>query len=186
MAKKKWSYLLEGGPPLLHRLPPLSECSRTHLYQCTSWWWCERLCPVATSFFFEGSCSILALFMMGDLWAHLPTLHWVFSSFWPKTTWPQCPNPYSPHLATSKFFLFPWCKNISSRGNVLPMWMKQNKKVTEALKGIKTCSTQLKNCSEQWKKHLDRSKVSVSGVPTRSSYISFLWLLKQMSTELTF
>ena len=53
-----------------------------HLYQCTSWW--------------EAAFSFIKYFLKiqhvcplheGDLWAYLPTPHWVVSSFWPKTAW---------------------------------------------------------------------------------------------------
>ena len=67
----------------------------THLCECTSWRCCVRLCEAVfgfSEFFFEDYFSSFAHFLMGDLQAHLPTLHWVFSSFWPKMAWPPCPT----------------------------------------------------------------------------------------------
>ena len=40
--------------------------------------------------FLEDYFNVFAHFMMGDLWAHLPTPYWVFSRFWPKMAWPPC------------------------------------------------------------------------------------------------
>ena len=42
--------------------------------------------------FREFSWRPFVHFMMGDLRAHLPTVRWVFSSFWPKTARPLCPT----------------------------------------------------------------------------------------------
>ena len=49
---------------------------------------------------------------------------------------PMSHPPYSPDLVPSDFFLFPWMKK-SSKGNVLLMWKRRNKKKAEVLKGIK-------------------------------------------------
>ena len=46
--------------------------------------WLQWIC-------FEDSFNTFSHFMMGDLWAHLPTPCWVFSSFRPK-----CHDPCAP------------------------------------------------------------------------------------------
>ena len=45
-----------------------------------------------------------------------------------------------------------------SKGNVLLMWKRWNKKLAEALKGINI--DKFKNCFEQWKKYLNRCVAS--------------------------
>ena len=56
---------------------------------------------------------MFAHFMMGDLQEHLPTLCWVFSSFWLKTAWPPYPTlPIHVILPQVTFFLLPWMKNV--------------------------------------------------------------------------
>ena len=86
---------------------PLSLCSRNHLNQCTSWHCCERL-HLASVNIFEDFLNIFVHFMMGNLWVHLPTLHWVFSSFWPKTIWPPSPTiPIHQISPWATFFGFP-------------------------------------------------------------------------------
>ena len=103
---------------------------RTHLYQCTSWHCCERLYTASVHFFFWDPFN--THFMTGGLWVHLLISRWVFSSFWPKTAWTLCPtlpiHPISPQQLLFICF-FPWIKKKkSSKGNVLPMWKKWNKK----------------------------------------------------------
>ena len=56
---------------------------------------------------------------------------------------------YSPDLTLKTSFCFPGWKKFS-KGNVLPIWKRWNKKTTEALKGIKT--DEFKNCFEPWEK----------------------------------
>ena len=46
----------------------------THLYQCSSWCYCEKLSSASVDFF-EDSFNAFAHFMMADLLEHLPTLH---------------------------------------------------------------------------------------------------------------
>ena len=77
----------------------------THLYQCTSWPCFERL-HLASVNFFEDSFNTFAHLMMDDLWAHLPTLHWVFSSFWPKMAWPCAPPSLFSQPQGLVFFCF--------------------------------------------------------------------------------
>ena len=61
--------------------------------------------------------------------AHLLTPRWVFSSVWPKPHDPHAmPHPpYSPDLTPSDFFCFLGWKT-SSKGKVLPMWKRWNRK----------------------------------------------------------
>ena len=117
----------------------------THLYQCTNWHCCERLCSSAVNFFWR-LFNAFAHFMMGDLQAHLLTLHWVFSCFWPKMAWPPCTTLFIHPMPQATVFFPRWKK--SSKGNILPMWKKQ--KTAEVLRGIKM--DKFKNYFEQWKK----------------------------------
>ena len=77
--------------------------------------------------FFGDSFKEFAHFMMGDLPMHLFTLHWVFSSFSPKTAWPLCLT-FPVHLISPQATFFPPGWKNSSKGNVLPMWKRWNKK----------------------------------------------------------
>ena len=133
---------------LCYRLPPLGECSRTHLYQCTSWHCGERLHLASVEFL--KTFNVLVHFMMGDLWIHLLTPRWTFSNFGQKMAWPPCPT-LPIHLISpwATFFCFLGWKRKSSKGNLLPMWKRWNKKTAEALKGIKIAK--FNNCFEQWK-----------------------------------
>ena len=45
-----WNYLLEGRP-LVVQVPLLGTVPGTHLYQCISWWCCERLRLASVKFF---------------------------------------------------------------------------------------------------------------------------------------
>ena len=95
--------------PLYYRLPPMGECSRNlsvSVYQLALLW--EAAFGFSEFFFFEDSFNMFAHFVMGDLGTHLPTLCWVFSSFWPKTAWPPCPTiPIHPVLPWPIFFVSP-------------------------------------------------------------------------------
>ena len=67
---------------------------------------------------------------------------------------PHAHPSYSPNFAPRDFFcLFPLMKK-PSKGNVLQMLKKRNKKMTKALKGIKI--NEFKNCFEEWGKRLAR------------------------------
>ena len=57
--------ILEGRP-LVVQASPLVNVLGTHLYQCTSWCCCERLCSASVNFF-EDSFDLFAHFIMGDL-----------------------------------------------------------------------------------------------------------------------
>ena len=75
--------------PLQYRLTPLGECSKNasiSVYQQMLLW--DAAFGFNDFFFFGDSFNSFAHFIMGDLPAHLPTPHWVCSSFWPKTEWP--------------------------------------------------------------------------------------------------
>ena len=91
--------------------------------------------------------------MMGDFRVHLSTLSWVFSSFWPKPVWSPCPVLPIHLISPQKTSDSPrW--SMSSKGSVLLMWKRWNKKWQEAQKGIKI--DEFKNYFEQWKKCLKR------------------------------
>ena len=145
--------------PLQYRLPLLGECSRNpsvSVHQLALLW---EAAFAFSDFFFEDSFSVFAHFMMGDLWLHLPTPHWVFSSFWPKMVWPPCPTLsiylISPRVAC--FVLFSQKKKVLTRKHFADV-EEVKQKTAEALKGINI--SEFKKCFEQWKRHLDRYSVS--------------------------
>ena len=117
---KIWNYLLEVGP-LWYMLPRLGECSRNPSVSVCQMRCCETSQAVFgfSEIFCKDSFNTFARFMMGDLWVNLPTLCWVFSSFWPKTAWPppRCPtlsiHPISPRATF--LFCFPEWKKSSKR-----------------------------------------------------------------------
>ena len=122
---KKPELFLEGGPFVVQAYTTRWVVLGTHLYQCTNWH-CERLCLASVNFFlilFQHVCPF------HDGWLTSIPAHLTVSAqqfFWPKTVWPlsltlfarSCPN---------NFFCFPRWKK-SSKGNVLLMWKKWNKK----------------------------------------------------------
>ena len=149
--------IYEGAPPktgnILWRadFPCYMSVLRIHLYWCTSWYCCQRLWEVSVHFLKE-SFSVFAVFMLGDLRAHLPTPCWVFSSFWLKIAWP--PWPTLPIYMTSTwatFYLFPQMKKVL-KGKRLSSVEEMKQKMEEVQKGIKI--SKFKNCFEQWKKVL--------------------------------
>ena len=126
----------------------------THLYHCTSWCCCERLCLASVNFF-EDSFNAFFHVMMGDLRAHLPTLRWVFASFWQKNCTTPVPHlPYSPVLLQSDFFFVSLDEKSPQRKTFCLCGRAETKKMAETLKGIKI--NDFKNFFEQWKKCLDR------------------------------
>ena len=157
--KQKWNYLLEDKPVVWYRLPQLGECSRN---PCVSVYQLALLWEAAFSFsdfFFEDSLKEFVHLMMCDLWSHLPTPCWVFSSFWPKNARTLVPHPpYSPNLTPIDYFCcgFPEWKVLTGKRFASVEGVKQ--KTAEALKGIKI--DEFKNCFEHWKKGLDSHTAS--------------------------
>ena len=83
--QKKRNYLLGGGGPASTGFPCYVSVLGIHLYQCTSWHCCERLCLALVNFFLKAQC--VCPFHDGwftSLHAHIL---WVFGSFWPKPVW---------------------------------------------------------------------------------------------------
>ena len=106
-----------------------------HLYQCSSWHCCKRLCLASVNFF-EDSFNVFAHVMMGDLWVCLLAPCWVFSSFGPKTAWPSGPNlPIHPILPWETFFCSPEWKSPEIE---IFCWCRrgETKKMAEALKVV--------------------------------------------------
>ena len=64
---------------------------------------------------------------------------------------PMHHHPYSPNVALSDFFCFPWMKKIL-KGKRFANVEEVEQKMAEAWKGIKI--DKVKNCFEQWKKCL--------------------------------
>ena len=138
---------------LLYRLPPPGECHRNpsvSVYQLVFLW--EAAFSFSESF--EDSFSAFAHFMMGDLWAHLSTRRWVFSSFWPETAWLLCLMLpiYLILLWVTFFLLFSQMKKVL-KGKQFASVEEVKQQTAESLKGIKI--NMFKNCFEQWGKHLN-------------------------------
>ena len=121
----------------------------THLYQCTSWCCCERLFLSSVIFLnFLNAVPISSWVIYKITCSHLIECSAVFDQ--------KCHDPLCPTLTTH--LISPWAKfffcfhgwKVSSKGNVLQIWKRWNKKMTEALNGIKI--DEFKNCSEQWEK----------------------------------
>ena len=114
-----------------------------HLHWCPSWHCCKRLNWLPWILFFEDSFNTFVHFMLGDLQAHLPTQHWVFSSFLPKTAWPQYPT-LSIHLILPQvtFFCFPGWKKVL-KGKHFANVEEVKQKPAEALKDIKSTSSKV-------------------------------------------
>ena len=87
--------------------PLLGECSRNpsvSVYHLALLW---EAAFGFTELFFFWRRNAFSYFMMGDLWAHLPTPHWVFGSFWRKMAGPPCPTlPIHPISPLVTFFVF--------------------------------------------------------------------------------
>ena len=149
---QKTQVILWRVGPLQYRLPPLGECSKNPSVSCTSWCYCERLSLASENFFFKTLATRIVHLMMDDLGAHLPTPHWVFNSFWPKTAWPPCPTlPTHPISLQVTFSFSPWMKKVL-KGKCFVLVEEVKQKMAEALKGIKI--NEFKNCFVQWEKNV--------------------------------
>ena len=148
--KRNQNYILEGGT-LVVQASRLGECSRNpsvSVYQLVLFW--DTVFSFS-EYFFEDSFKAFAQFMMGDLGAHLPTPHWVFSSFLPKKSWLPLPLFTLSHLEWL-FFVF-LDEKRPQREMFCQCWRGETKKMAEAVKG--------KNIDgfrnfKQWKKSLNR------------------------------
>ena len=98
---KNWELSSGGGTPCSIGFPHQVSVLGTHPYQCASWCCWESLASVN---FFWRLFQCVCPFLMGDLQAHLPT---------------------PPQV---NFFLIPGRKK-SSKGNILLMWKRWNKKL---------------------------------------------------------
>ena len=117
---------------LYYRLPPLGECSRNPLAGV------EEGCVWLQEFFWR--LNVFAHFMMGDLRVHLPSPHWVFSSFWPKPAWPLFPTlPCHLILPWATVFCFPSKKSPQRKSFANVEEVKQ--KMAEVLKATKLTSS---------------------------------------------
>ena len=99
----------------------------THLYQCTSWHCCERLCSTSANFFwrlFQHICPF------HDGWFTSAPAHIALNvqQFWTKNSMTSIPlPPYSQISSQVTFSCFPEWKK-PSKGIVLLMWKRWNKK----------------------------------------------------------
>ena len=99
----------------------------THLYHSTCWRCYERLCSASVNFFWRPFQHV---WPFHDGWFTSAPAHTVLSvqQFLTKNGMTPVPQPpYSTDLNLSDFFLFPTMKK-SSKGNILPMWKRWNKK----------------------------------------------------------
>ena len=126
----------------------------THLYQCTSWYCCERLHLPLVKFFwrlFQRVCPF------HDGWFTSAPAHTGLSvqQFLTKKLHDHRdpPSLFTWSLLEWLFLCFPGCKK-STQGNVLPTWNRWNKKMAEALKDIKI--NEFKNYFSALEKHLNR------------------------------
>ena len=99
----------------------------THLCQCTSWWYCERLCSASVNFFWRLSpCLPISWWV---IYKHTcPHQTECSAVFGQETAWPLCLTlPIHTVSLWATFFccFFRWKK--SSKGNVLPMRKRWNK-----------------------------------------------------------
>ena len=91
-----------------------------HLYQCTSWYCCERLCLGSVNFFWRLFQCVCPFHDGGFTSAPAHTTLNV-QQFLTKNGM----RPYSPQATL--LFCFPGWKK-ASKGNILPMWKRWNKK----------------------------------------------------------
>ena len=118
-----------------------------HLYQCTSWYCCERLCLASVNFFGRLLHHICP-FHDDDLPVHLPALCRAFSSFGQKQHDPHVP-PFPKRL-----FVCAFLQMIKVLKGKHFTDLEEVKKKAETLKSIKI--NKFKNCFEQWRKCLSR------------------------------
>ena len=134
--------------PLYSRLPLLGECSRypsVSVNQLALWW----EAAFGFSKFFWRLFNTIAHFMMGDLWAYLPTPHWVLGSFWPK--WHDtCAPPYPFMQSHPKWLFFVSPDKKSPQRKCFANMEEVKPKLAQALKGIKI--DKFENCFEQRRK----------------------------------
>ena len=143
-APTKWNSLLMGGTPT--GFPQLGECPRNpsaSIYQLALLW---ELHSASVNIFWR--LNTFASFMMGDLGVHLSTLRWVFSSFWPKMTWP-CIS-HLPSLVLRNFF-FPPDEKYCQRETFCGCGRGETKNGRNTKRHQ---NQQVQNCFEQWKKCL--------------------------------
>ena len=138
----KWNYFWRAGPlqytgfPLVHCI---SVPSGIVVRSCVWLQWIFHLFwrkNVGESF------NTFALFMIGDLQTHPSRLHWMFSSFWPKTVWPLCPTLPIHLILLSDIFVSPMKRVLKKKRFANVEEVKQ--KTAEALKDIRI--DEFKNC----------------------------------------
>ena len=159
-----------GWYPCSTGFPLFGSVQGTHLYQCTSWHCCERLCLASGRFFFLTLFKHVCSF--NDGWFMSTPAHtMLYGSFWPKNGMTPMPHrPYSPDLAPSDFFvcLFPWIKRVL-KGKYFAYGEEVKQKMAEALRGVKI--DEFKNCFEQCKKYLSRC------IASNEEYFEGAWSL---------
>ena len=149
------NYLLEGSSIVVQAFPP-DECSRhpsVTVYQLVVLW---EVAFGLSEFYLKTLSMCLSI-----LWWVIcknTTLHWMFSRFWPKTTWHPLPIPhpfYLLDLAPGDIFVCLFLRMKKSPQREMFCWCGRGKtKNGRSTKGIKI--NEFKNCFEQWKKRLNK------------------------------
>ena len=174
---KETGIISGGQAPCSTGSPCLVSLLGTHLYQCTSWWCCERLNSASVNCFWRLKTRLLTSWRV----IYKPTVQSVLSvqHFLTKNSMAPMPHPpHSPDLTPSNF-LFPWIKKaLTGKCSADVKEVKQKTAEALELRGIKI--HELKNCFEQWKKvlisvlHQMESDLKVTKVWTcKSKYTIF-------------
>ena len=125
----------------------------THLWQCVSRWWCERLCLASVNFFFEDCFNLFAHFIM-VIYEHICSHCTQCSAFFDqKWLGPHAPPSLFTRSVTF-IFLFVSPDERCPQRKCFADVEEVKQKMAEPLKGVKI--DEFKNCFEQWETHLNR------------------------------
>ena len=108
---------------------------------------CSKILPVPAGVVVRGciqlkwiflrTFNMFAHFMTGDLWIHLPTPHWLLSSFWQKQHDLMPHPPHSPDLTPSNFSFVSPDEKSPQRETFCPCGRGETKKKGRSTKRIK-------------------------------------------------
>ena len=147
---KNPNYLLEGGL-LQYRLAPLKCVPGTHLYQCASWYCCERL-KLGFREFFLKTFSMCLPISWQVIYKHTCPHYAECSAVFDQNGMTPMPHPpQSLDLAPPKWLLF---ISLDEKNLQKETFYVETKNGRRTLLGINI--NELKNCFEQRKKCLSR------------------------------
>ena len=150
-APNKQNHLLEGGP-LVVEASLAGWVFQEPIWISVPVGIVVRGCIWLQWIHFEDLFNVFANFMIGDLWARLPTSRRVFRSFWSKTAWPLCPTlSIHPNLRPREFILFPWVENSPQRETLCQHGKGETKHGRSTRNQWSIKINEFKDCSEQWK-----------------------------------